>query len=139
MFGVQRKRDHFVGKSWRGYIFKFCLCLIKHTYLISIWTRSTKWSHSYRDASFVHYFVNPTVFLLYLDVFGAAKGWAATIVFHENLRKQFKSFYHREDTFSFGVCNGCQLMCLINWIGNEGVYYGDWKKLYRSFHQRIIS
>ena len=52
----------------------------------------------------------------YSDVFGAAKGWCAAIKYNENIRKQFKRFYEREDTFSLGICNGCQLMAELNWI-----------------------
>lgn len=29
---------------------------------------------------------------------------------------QFKAFYNRPDTFSLGICNGCQLMALLGWI-----------------------
>ncbi|MDH5518064.1 MAG: phosphoribosylformylglycinamidine synthase [Gammaproteobacteria bacterium] len=46
----------------------------------------------------------------YGDVLGAGEGWAKTILFNEKLRASFKAFFHREDTFSLGVCNGCQMM-----------------------------
>jgi len=46
----------------------------------------------------------------YGDVLGAGEGWAKTILFNEKARESFKSFFHREDTFSLGVCNGCQMM-----------------------------
>ncbi|XP_054001967.1 phosphoribosylformylglycinamidine synthase [Hylaeus anthracinus] len=55
----------------------------------------------------------------YADVLGSAKGWAASLLFHPSLQKQLKAFLSREDTFSLGVCNGCQLMSLLGWIGNE--------------------
>nr|XP_031826710.1 phosphoribosylformylglycinamidine synthase [Nomia melanderi] len=55
----------------------------------------------------------------YADVLGSAKGWAASLLFHPSLEKQLKKFVSREDTFSLGVCNGCQLMSLLGWIGNE--------------------
>lgn len=48
---------------------------------------------------------------------GSAKGWAANILFNPTIRDQFTQFYARPDTFSLGVCNGCQLMGLIGWIG----------------------
>jgi phosphoribosylformylglycinamidine synthase len=32
------------------------------------------------------------------------------------LKEQFKEFYAREDTFSLGVCNGCQLMTQLGWV-----------------------
>ncbi|CAJ0941127.1 unnamed protein product, partial [Mesorhabditis belari] len=53
----------------------------------------------------------------YADVLGSAKGWAASIAHHPALLSQFEHFRSREDTFSFGVCNGCQLMALLGWIG----------------------
>ncbi|XP_047003252.1 phosphoribosylformylglycinamidine synthase isoform X1 [Schistocerca americana] len=53
----------------------------------------------------------------YADVLGSAKGWAASLLFHPSLRAQFQAFAAREDTFSLGVCNGCQLMSLLGWIG----------------------
>ncbi|KAJ9594363.1 hypothetical protein L9F63_014205, partial [Diploptera punctata] len=55
----------------------------------------------------------------YADVLGSAKGWAASLLFHPSLRKQFRAFVEREDTFSLGVCNGCQLMGLLGWVGTK--------------------
>ena len=52
----------------------------------------------------------------YADVPESAKGWAATILFNDLLRKQFDDFYQRPDTFSLGICNGCQLFGLIGWV-----------------------
>ncbi|KAK6630680.1 hypothetical protein RUM44_002849 [Polyplax serrata] len=55
----------------------------------------------------------------YADVLGSAKGWAASLLFHPDLKAQFRSFAARPDTFSLGVCNGCQLMSLLGWIGTK--------------------
>lgn len=52
----------------------------------------------------------------YADVLDSAKGWAASIRFNKPLLKQFQEFYDRPDTFSLGVCNGCQLMALLGWV-----------------------
>jgi len=52
----------------------------------------------------------------YADVLDSAKGWAASIRFNTNVWEQFERFYHRSDTFSLGVCNGCQLMALLGWV-----------------------
>lgn len=52
----------------------------------------------------------------YADVNESGKGWAGVILFNENLLKQFAAFKNRQDTFSLGVCNGCQLMALLGWI-----------------------
>ena len=46
----------------------------------------------------------------YGDVLGAGEGWAKSILFNDDLSAQFKAFFHRDDTFSLGVCNGCQMM-----------------------------
>ena len=55
----------------------------------------------------------------YADVFGSAKGWAATLLFNEEARRELEEFYRRQDTFGLGVCNGCQLMGLLGWVGSE--------------------
>jgi phosphoribosylformylglycinamidine synthase len=52
----------------------------------------------------------------YADVLDSGKGWAGVIKFNENVYKQFQDFRSRKDTFSLGVCNGCQLMALLGWI-----------------------
>lgn len=52
----------------------------------------------------------------YADVPESAKGWAATIRFNEKLKKMFEDFYKRSNTFSLGVCNGCQLFALLGWV-----------------------
>jgi phosphoribosylformylglycinamidine synthase len=57
----------------------------------------------------------------YADVPESAKGWAAAIRFNERLRKTFDDFYHRPDTFSLGVCNGCQLFALLGWVPWLGI------------------
>ena len=46
----------------------------------------------------------------YGDVLGAGEGWAKTILFNNKARDMFEQFFHRDDTFSLGVCNGCQMM-----------------------------
>ncbi len=57
----------------------------------------------------------------YMDVFGSAKGWAGSILFNDELKQMFDAFYAREDTFSLGVCNGCQLMALLGWVPWRGI------------------
>ncbi|HIP81960.1 MAG TPA: phosphoribosylformylglycinamidine synthase, partial [Desulfocapsa sulfexigens] len=52
----------------------------------------------------------------YADVPESAKGWAATIRFNDTLKKMFREFYERPDTFSLGVCNGCQLFALLGLV-----------------------
>ncbi len=46
----------------------------------------------------------------YGDVLGAGEGWAKSILFNKDAKAMFKAFFEREDTFSLGVCNGCQML-----------------------------
>lgn len=52
----------------------------------------------------------------YADVFGSAKGWAGQILFNPRAKDMFDRFYARSDTFSLGVCNGCQLMSYLGQV-----------------------
>ena len=46
----------------------------------------------------------------YGDVLGAGQGWAKSIMFNDRARDEFDAFFHRDDSFGLGVCNGCQMM-----------------------------
>ena len=46
----------------------------------------------------------------YGDVLGAGQGWAKSVLLHPETRAEFKAFFERKDTFSLGVCNGCQFL-----------------------------
>jgi phosphoribosylformylglycinamidine synthase len=46
----------------------------------------------------------------YGDVLGAGEGWAKSVLFNAQARDQFEGFFKRQDTFSLGVCNGCQML-----------------------------
>ncbi len=46
----------------------------------------------------------------YGDVLGAGEGWAKTVLFNPGAKEQFQQFFNREDTFTLGVCNGCQML-----------------------------
>lgn len=46
----------------------------------------------------------------YGDVLGAGRGWANSVLFNDRAREEFESYFNRSDTFSLGVCNGCQMM-----------------------------
>jgi phosphoribosylformylglycinamidine synthase len=52
----------------------------------------------------------------YGDVLGAGEGWAKSILFHEELREQFQRFFARNDSFAFGICNGCQMFAALKEI-----------------------
>jgi len=55
------------------------------------------------------------------DVLGSAKGWAASMMCLPSIRQQLERFRNRPETFSLGVCNGCQLMALMGWIDPDSV------------------
>ncbi|KAL7563251.1 hypothetical protein ACA910_015742 [Epithemia clementina (nom. ined.)] len=52
----------------------------------------------------------------FADVLDSGKGWAGVIKFNPGLWKQFEEFRNRPDTFSLGVCNGCQLVAILGWV-----------------------
>lgn len=46
----------------------------------------------------------------YGDVLGAGQGWAKSILYHAHARDALIEFFNRNDTFTLGVCNGCQML-----------------------------
>ncbi|MDY7225873.1 phosphoribosylformylglycinamidine synthase [Hyalangium rubrum] len=52
----------------------------------------------------------------YGDVLGAGGGWAKSILFNERARDAFSAFFARPDSFSLGICNGCQMMAQLKEI-----------------------
>ena len=52
----------------------------------------------------------------YGDVLGAGRGWATSILERPALREQFATFFARENTFTLGVCNGCQMLSQLKGI-----------------------
>ena len=52
----------------------------------------------------------------YGDALGAGMGWAARIMQDEQLRAVFRTFFARPDTFTLGLCNGCQTLAAMEAI-----------------------
>jgi phosphoribosylformylglycinamidine synthase len=46
----------------------------------------------------------------YGDVLGAGGGWAKSVLFNSRAQEVFAAFFQRQDSFSLGVCNGCQTL-----------------------------
>ncbi len=46
----------------------------------------------------------------YGDVLGAGRGWASSILYNARAKDEFETFFNREDSFTLGVCNGCQMI-----------------------------
>ncbi len=70
----------------------------------------------------------------YGDVLGAGEGWAKTILFHPTLRKAFENFFARSDTFSLGICNGCQMLAALKEL-IPGT--GHWPRFLRNESQQF--
>ena len=50
----------------------------------------------------------------YGDVLGAGGGWAKTILFNDEVRRQFKKHFENPNTLTLGVCNGCQMVSMLH-------------------------
>ncbi|MGO8722756.1 MAG: phosphoribosylformylglycinamidine synthase [Acidimicrobiales bacterium] len=76
----------------------------------------------------------------YGDVLGAGGGWAKSILLQEELRSAFVAFFERPDTFSLGICNGCQMLAELKRIipGSQ-----HWPRFVRNvseqFEARLVS
>ena len=46
----------------------------------------------------------------YGDVLGGGSGWARAILFNARMAEIFTRFFHRPETLTLGVCNGCQML-----------------------------
>lgn len=52
----------------------------------------------------------------YADALGAGVGWSSIIKLNPTLEREFRYFRERRDTFSLGICNGCQLLSRLGWV-----------------------
>ncbi|HEX5456564.1 MAG TPA: phosphoribosylformylglycinamidine synthase [Candidatus Saccharimonadales bacterium] len=76
----------------------------------------------------------------YGDVLGAGQGWSKNILYNENLRTQFESFFARKDTFTLGVCNGCQMLASLKEIIPGAQHWPKFlKNRSEQFEARFIS
>jgi len=75
----------------------------------------------------------------YADVLDAAKGWAGAITLNPRLRKIFGRFFNRPDTFSLGICNGCQLMALLGVLPWQGIPETKQPRFIQNTSQRFES
>ena len=65
----------------------------------------------------------------YGDVLGAGEGWAKSILYQPAVREVFESFFNRRDTFTLGICNGCQMLATLKPIIPGA---GSWPKFVRN-------
>jgi phosphoribosylformylglycinamidine synthase len=52
----------------------------------------------------------------YGDVLGAGEGWAKSILYNARARDAFTAWFERADTFTLGICNGCQMLAAVREI-----------------------
>ncbi len=75
----------------------------------------------------------------YGDVLGAGRGWAQSILLNPRIRDMFRLFFARDDTFTLGVCNGCQMLAqlrqLIPGAGHWPTFIGNKSE---QFESRLI-
>ncbi|MDC1251182.1 phosphoribosylformylglycinamidine synthase, partial [Gammaproteobacteria bacterium] len=75
----------------------------------------------------------------YGDVLGAGGGWANTILYNDKLRQQFGEFFHNEDVFTLGVCNGCQTLSLLSSLIPGAEHWPKFKRnISEKFESRLI-
>jgi phosphoribosylformylglycinamidine synthase len=75
----------------------------------------------------------------YGDVLGAGLGFANSILFNPHLKEEFSNFFNRPDTFSLGVCNGCQVMAhLADIIPGATNFPRFGKNISEQFEARVV-
>jgi phosphoribosylformylglycinamidine synthase len=75
----------------------------------------------------------------YGDVLGAGEGWAKSILFNKDLKDKFGQFFNRPDSFSLGVCNGCQVMsALKSIIPGANMWPAFLKNTSEQFEARVV-
>jgi phosphoribosylformylglycinamidine synthase len=75
----------------------------------------------------------------YADVLDPAKGWAGIIKFNSKVREMFYRFFDRRDTFSLGVCNGCQLMAFLGIVPWQGIAEQEQPRFIQNTSERFES
>jgi len=75
----------------------------------------------------------------YGDVLGAGGGWAKSILFNARALEEFSRFFLRPDTFTLGVCNGCQMLAQLKALipGAEG-WPGFTRNQSEQFESRLV-
>lgn len=76
----------------------------------------------------------------YGDVLGAGQGWAKGILSNDYLKNMFGEFFKRPDTFSLGVCNGCQALAALKEIIPGASHWPQFlKNTSEQFEARLVS
>ncbi|MGH6635549.1 MAG: phosphoribosylformylglycinamidine synthase [Gammaproteobacteria bacterium] len=75
----------------------------------------------------------------YGDVLGAGGGWAKSILYNARALEEFSRFFLRPDTFTLGVCNGCQMLAQLKaLIPGAEAWPGFIRNLSEQFESRLV-
>ena len=76
----------------------------------------------------------------YGDVLGAGRGWANSILYNARAKDEFSAFFSREDSFTLGVCNGCQMLSNLTQIIPNSSHFPQFKRnISEQFEARFSS
>ena len=64
----------------------------------------------------------------YGDVLGAGSGWAKSVLYNAKLKAMFQAFFERPDSFTLGVCNGCQMISQLKDIIPGAEHWPEFKR-----------
>lgn len=71
------------------------------------------------------------------DVFGAANSWYHILQSHPIIKQQLEKFRTNPRTIALGVCNGCQLMTRLNWLGKGVTLIQNKSKKFESRYTKV--
>jgi phosphoribosylformylglycinamidine synthase len=74
----------------------------------------------------------------YSDTFSSGYAWYHTLKSNKTVMAYLTDFYHYKNSFSLGVCNGCQLMSHLEWIPKCKVIKNDSEKFESRFSNVIV-
>lgn len=76
----------------------------------------------------------------YGDVLGAGGGWAKTILFNDSMKANFARFFENSNTFTLGVCNGCQMISQLKDLIPGAKYWPSFERnLSEQFEARLVN
>lgn len=64
----------------------------------------------------------------YGDVLGAGSGWAKSVLYNAELKDMFQAFFERDDSFTLGICNGCQMISQLKEIIPGAEHWPQFKR-----------
>lgn len=76
----------------------------------------------------------------YGDVLGAGGGWAKSVLYHSKLQNMFRNFFGNPNTFTLGVCNGCQMVSQLKELIPGATHWPNFvRNLSEQFEARLVN